>query len=133
MRTATCALLVGVGCLCLVVVGCRKSKDEALEMGAIAFVNKDYDLAIRCYSDVIRRDPKDISAYCCRGLAYGHKGDYDKGFADFDEAIRLDPKHGDTYRRRALVYEMKGEKDKAKADYAKARELGRAPRTPPAR
>ena len=126
MRMAMYALLVGVGGLSLVaIVGCgNTTKKEALERGALAYVKGDFDLAIRCYSDAIRFDPKNADIYCTRGLAYEHKGDYDKAIADFTEAIRLEPKRGSTYRRRGSAYEKKGEKDKANADFAKARELG---------
>ena len=131
MRTKRCALLVAAGGLCLLAVaGCHRSKDEASELGAMAFGNGDFNLAISCYSDVIWRDPKDIDGYLCRALSYGHKGEYDKAFADFDAALRIDPKHADIYHRRAMVYEMKGDKDKAKADHAKEREL-RTTRRPP--
>ena len=98
MRMTTCALLFGAGWLWVVARrGLRAEQTEALEMGSLAFVKGDYDQAISCYTDAIRRDPKEIDAYCIRGLSYGYKGNYDKAFADFDEALRLDPKRGETY------------------------------------
>jgi tetratricopeptide (TPR) repeat protein len=95
-----------------------------MEWAAVAYIKGDYDLAIRYYSDAIRKDPQEVEAYCTRGLAYAHKKDYDKALADLNEAIRLDPKRGSTYRHRGSIYEQKGEKDKAKADFAQARKLG---------
>src|SRR5213082_1238932 len=57
----------------------------------------EYDKAIADYDEVIRLDPKDVSAYIYRGCAYHGKGDYDKAIADYDEAIRLDPKYALPY------------------------------------
>ena len=60
-------------------------------MGSMAYVKGDYDLAISCCSDAIRRDPKEVNAYCIRGLAYGRKGNYERAFADLDEAVQFEP------------------------------------------
>jgi tetratricopeptide (TPR) repeat protein len=51
-----------------------------------------HDKAIADYTDAIRRNPSDATAYFNRGLAWQSKQEYDKAIADYNKAIRLNPK-----------------------------------------
>ncbi len=87
----------------------------------------DYDSAIADYTQAIRLDPTDASAYYGRGLAYFFTGDYDSAIADYTEAIRLDPKNAMAYYDRGLAYRLKGQRAAAERDYAQAKRLGYDP------
>jgi len=79
-----------------------------------------YEQAIADYTQAIRLDPNDASAYRSRGMAYSDKGDHDRAIADINQAIRLDPNATAAYNARAVVYNSKGDYDRAIADYTQA-------------
>ena len=97
-----------------------KKAIEAVEQGISAFMGGKSDLAISCFTEAIRLDPKCVPAYCTRSLIYAVKGDHDKAMADCTEAIRLDPKSTHAYLARGGVYESEGDHDKAIADLTEA-------------
>ena len=73
--------------------------------------------AVSHWSEVIRSDPDDSSAYIGRGLAHRELRDYDKAIADYEEAIRLDPKFQGPRVYRRSAWEKKGDWEKVIADY----------------
>jgi tetratricopeptide (TPR) repeat protein len=52
---------------------------------------KDFDTAIKDYTEAIRLDPNRGGTYYNRGQAYHFKKDFDKAVKDYTEAVRLDP------------------------------------------
>ena len=82
------------------------------------------DAAIRQFTSVIQKNPKDASAYAKRGKAHSGNKDYDKAMVDYDKAIQLDPKIADAYVGRAVVYLMKKDFDKSWENVHKAEALG---------
>jgi rhomboid protease GluP len=80
----------------------------------------EYDRAIARFSDDIRRDPRQPTAYVGRGDAYLARGACDKAIADFSEAIRLDRNEAGAYSDRSLAYSRKAEYEKAIADASEA-------------
>ena len=83
----------------------------------------DYGKKIADYTEAIRFDPKDATAYYSRGTVWKAKGDYDKAIADYNEALRLDPKYAYAYNSRGNAWKAKGDYDKAIADYNEALRL----------
>jgi tetratricopeptide (TPR) repeat protein len=75
------------------------------------------DKIVADYTEAIRLDPKDPSAYVGRGYAWIAKTEYDKALSDFNEAIRLDPKVAEFYAGRGNAWIGKREYDKALADF----------------
>src|SRR5262249_53824407 len=96
-RCATLAALVLVSSL--VVAG-----DDLFQKGFDALNKKDYDLAISCFSRVIRADPTKVDAYFNRALAYVGKKDYDKGIADYTMVVKLNPKDEEAFHNRGLAH-----------------------------
>jgi len=94
----------------------EKAHTDAYERGLEAIANNDPDLAIACFGEAIRADPKNALAYANRGAAYAAKGDDTKVIADCTEAIRLDPQLRDAYINRAQACINKAEYDRAIAD-----------------
>jgi tetratricopeptide (TPR) repeat protein len=87
-----------------------------VKKAASAFELKQYDLAIRTYSEALQMKPDTITAaaiYSWRAGAYGKKGEFDKGMSDAKEAIRLNPKYFNGYNERGIIYRRTGNPDQA--------------------
>jgi len=78
------------------------------------------DKTIADYTQAIRLDPNNSSAYIHRGYVYYAKGDYNRAIADYDQAIKLAPNREDAYNNRGYVYADKGDLNAAIADYDQA-------------
>ena len=61
------------------------------------------------YSETIRLDPNNATAYGNRGMAYYGNSELDRAIADFDEAIRLDPGDATAYNNRGAARVAKGD------------------------
>ena len=85
--------------------------------GAFYMQKKDWDRALADFDEVLRREPKNASAYNRRGVVYLEKLAWDKAIADFDQAIRYNPKSEHNYNNRGLALLSKGETERAIADF----------------
>ena len=85
---------------------------------------KDWDGAIRCWSQVI--DLPEISkedrakAFNNRGNAFMNKGEFDLAFRDFDHALKLKPDLAEAFNNRGYAFAKKGKLDLAIRDYGDA-------------
>src|SRR5262249_5924108 len=75
------------------------------------------------FTDVLRKNPRDVWAWTMRASAWALNGNNDKAIADHTEAIRLDPKSVVAYYGRAGAWGSKGEWDKAIRDLDEARKI----------
>jgi tetratricopeptide (TPR) repeat protein len=94
--------------------------------------HKDPEIRIKACSEIIRRDPADVTAYRNRAAAYELTGDIDREIADYTKAIELAPDNAATYENRGRAYARKGDYSRSVADMMKAGELvgkATAPRT----
>ncbi|MDR1149277.1 MAG: tetratricopeptide repeat protein [Spirochaetaceae bacterium] len=115
--------------------------EEYSERGDKYFREKDFDLAIKDFTEAIRLDPNFTAAYITRGLSYLEKQkiavkslqgleclkrenyEYDLAISDFTEVIRLIPNDAIAYYRRAFVYikkNIEANETKAIADLTEA-------------
>jgi tetratricopeptide (TPR) repeat protein len=107
--------------VCLLVVPCATAfQESALERANKALQKKDYETAIKLFSDIIKADPADAYAFIGRANAYEGKGENDNALADFNEAIRLRPGEAEPYMSRASYYESQRQYDSAIRDYSEA-------------
>jgi tetratricopeptide (TPR) repeat protein len=88
--------------------------------GREALQRNDHDLAIACFNEAIKHNPKYAPAYFYRGLSYAGKKEYDKAIEDCDEAIRLNAKSAVFHEGRGNIYAGREDFDHALADYAEA-------------
>ena len=95
---------------------------EAFDRGRAAENAKNYDQAIKEYTEAIRLDSNYASAYYNRGLAYFNKKDYDRAITDSSQAIQLGPT-ASRYIIRGLAYDNKKDYDRAIADYTESIKL----------
>lgn len=85
---------------------------------------KNYQAAIKDYTQAIQIAPKNVNAYIKRGHAQYYIKKYQIAIDDYTTAIRLSPDSADTYENRGFVYEKNlRNKQKAIKDYQKAATL----------
>jgi cytochrome c-type biogenesis protein CcmH/NrfG len=110
---------VGVGWMGVIFRG--RNAGRWFDWGVAAYQEeKDFELAIDCFSRVIRLDPKWADGYYWRGMAHLNRGEYDEAIADHTEAIRLDPEWAEPYCGRGVAQLGKGNLDEAIADFTEA-------------
>jgi len=104
--------------------------------GREAFDKKDYDSALREFTELIRLtsslrmkspsanssslDRALASAYGARAVVYFETRDYDRGIADCTESIKLDGNNERTFHLRGEIYLRKENWDLAIADFTQA-------------
>ncbi len=84
---------------------------------------KWYDDAITHYTEAVRLNPEDTTAYNNRGNAYDDKGEVDQAIQDYNKAIDLNPENTTAYKNRGTAYHRKGDFEKATQDYNTAIDL----------
>lgn len=68
------------------------------------FRKKDFPKAIECYTEAIKRAPRDATPYSNRSAAYCGLGEYPMALKDAEKAIELDPKFVKAYNRKGLCH-----------------------------
>jgi S1-C subfamily serine protease len=88
--------------------------------GMESFGRKDYDNAIRDFTEAIRLDPNNASSYVNRAISYEDQGNFGKAISDYNVAIRLDPNLAIAYYNRGQAYYDHGQLANAMSDYDEA-------------
>ena len=84
-------------------------------------IKGQFDRAISHYNQAIAINPRFVSAYTSRGVAYAQSGgQYDQAISDFSKAIEISPQFEKAYKDRGFAYYKKGLYDQAISDYGKA-------------
>jgi tetratricopeptide (TPR) repeat protein len=81
--------------------------------------------SVKVYSDVIKLQPKSLTALVGRGRALRKLKTFPQAMADFDEAARLWPARPEPLIERAIVHAMEGRKDLAARDKSAATAIDR--------
>lgn len=68
----------------------QKAK-EWFKKGYDFYENKEYDAAIKAYTNAIALNPNYADAYFYRGLAYDGKRQYGRAIEDYNNAIKIEP------------------------------------------
>ncbi len=92
----------------------------ALKRGELCLLTGKPDQAIDEFTEVLRLDPRNSTAYTMRGNAYREKKDYGRAERDCDEAIRLNPKDDVAYANRGRSHLDRGHLGRAIADLTDA-------------
>jgi tetratricopeptide (TPR) repeat protein len=98
-------------------------QQNSFRQGLEALANRDYDLAISCFNEEVRQNPREAAAFANRGNAYAGKGEYGMAIADFNQAIRLNPSDPHAYNNRGYAYDARGDYDRAILDFNQALKL----------
>jgi tetratricopeptide (TPR) repeat protein len=106
--------------LLLVLPAAAPAQGRSFKQGLEALQRNDHDLALACFNEAIKHNPKLAPAYYYRALTLAGKKSYDKAIEDMEEAIRLNPKNASYYEGRGSIYAGKEDFDHAIADYSEA-------------
>lgn len=82
------------------------------------------ELAIKIYTDILRRVHDEPNCLQGRAFCFGNMGKYEKAICDLDRLIQIDRVSGTPYFNRGMTYLQMNEKTKANLDFKKAYELG---------
>ncbi|KAJ8384607.1 hypothetical protein AAFF_G00200440 [Aldrovandia affinis] len=100
--------------------------DVALEertRGNEAFQRGDFPLAMRHYTEAIRRSPHDVKLFSNRAACYTKLLEFQLALKDCEDCIRLDPCFIKGYTRKAAALEAMKDFTKAMVFYQKAMEI----------
>jgi tetratricopeptide (TPR) repeat protein len=89
------------------------------EQGVNSFNSREWDKAIREFSQAIELNPTNGLAFDYRGSIYFAKGDFDGAISDYNQAIRINPTDDSATFDLASVYRAKGEFDKSISSWDK--------------
>jgi Flp pilus assembly protein TadD len=103
--------------------GRQDSAANYYKRGVLLLEQKDYDLAIECFSEALKIDPDYQRAYGRRGAAYAGKGDTNRAAADLNQAIKLNLNDGEAYYERGNIYYARGDNSRTITDYTAALRL----------
>ncbi|CAD8157104.1 unnamed protein product [Paramecium pentaurelia] len=97
--------------------------EEANTKGGDAFKAGKFPEAIHCYSDAIKRNPKEPKYYCNRATAYMKLMEFPNAVSDLEKCLQLDSKYVKAYVKKANCHFVMKEFHKAKNVYEKGLEL----------
>jgi tetratricopeptide (TPR) repeat protein len=80
---------------------------QELEQAAVLGKSGDFASAVRLSTEVIDRQPTNVTAYLVRGTAHRRAGDLALAIADLDRAIELDPQNSMAYTQRASARQLR--------------------------
>jgi tetratricopeptide (TPR) repeat protein len=98
----------------------KSGKDNVLAYtlrGVAWHARREYDNAIKDFSEAIKLEMGNSNFYTLRGTTYYMKHLYDAALADFNEAIRLDPTNLGAYNNRGCTFKELGEYHKAEQQF----------------
>jgi tetratricopeptide (TPR) repeat protein/tRNA A-37 threonylcarbamoyl transferase component Bud32 len=102
-------------------------QSDGLYLDAInAFVTRDYGSAVKSYTEIVRRKPKDASAYVDLGRAYEKTDDLANALQSYVEATNLDPLYATAFLRIAILYSRQQKFTDASAALDKAEAIFQA-------
>ena len=83
------------------------------EQGVKSVNSREWDKAIKEFSEAIELNPTNVLAFDYRGSCYFAKSDLDKAISDYDQALRFNSTDVDAAFDLASAYRAKGEFDKS--------------------
>ncbi|WP_442947516.1 tetratricopeptide repeat protein [Nostoc sp.] len=97
---------------------------DYIKRGNDHYSQKNYQAAIKDYTQAIEIAPKNVNAYIQRGYAQYYIQKYQAAIDDYTTVIRLSPDLADAYNNRGFVYDKNlPNKQQAIKDYQKAATL----------
>mmetsp|Transcript_85999 Transcript_85999/g.216472 ORF Transcript_85999/g.216472 Transcript_85999/m.216472 type:complete len:480 (-) Transcript_85999:142-1581(-) len=102
--------------------------EEYKKKGNEAFINKNWDEAIKNYNKAIQLDPKQASFYSNRAACWSSKGNHESALADAKKCLEADPTFVKGYSRKGKALFDLGKLDEAEAAYQEG--LAQGPANP---
>ena len=95
-------------------------ESNLFNLGFQAYNNKDYQLAIYYFTEVIKLNPNYSIIYYSRGLIKYYLKDYEVAIEDYNKAIELNPNSFEAYNNRGLAKcDLANTKEKNSGEYNK--------------
>lgn len=94
MTKRKCWAVLIAGLLLAGVAASADTAKDANEKGKSCLEREDFDAAVAAFTEAIRLDPKDTTAYRNRGIAHQKIGETAKAEEDFEQAKKLGYKEG---------------------------------------
>jgi tetratricopeptide (TPR) repeat protein len=98
----------------------KNNGDELFSQAVQAFDARKFDEAEQLFSQVLEREPNNVSAAYDLGVVSERKGDFRRAQERYEAAHKLDPHHTPTLLNLGRVYRLLGQFDLAIALYEKA-------------
>jgi tetratricopeptide (TPR) repeat protein len=95
----------------------KQEAEAAFERGKNYHEKKEYDMAIKEYSEAIMLDSNFVLAYANRGRIYSNRNELDLAIRDYTKAIKLKSTEASVYLERGRIYTVIREYDLAIKDY----------------
>lgn len=92
-------------------------------MGNDFYGKEEYEMAVHSYTICLLLDPKYVSAYNGRGIAYGMLERYEEALNDLTQAIAILPNYEAAYYNIGMTYWMMGRIDRGIENVRRAIEL----------
>lgn len=100
-----------------------ESTESLLEKAQGLANSGHFEEAVKLFTKVIKRSPKNSEAYSLRGDTYLVLRMYDKAMSDYNKSVQLNPKNPSAYYNRGVLYYMKLDYQMALKDFNKVIEL----------
>ncbi|MBI5206021.1 MAG: tetratricopeptide repeat protein [Nitrospirae bacterium] len=104
---------------CLSLNGCTE-EDYLLRRGNREAESRNYEAAIKFYSEALKINPRNADLYYNRGLVWNYMNEIDKAIADYTTALEINKEFINAYFTRGSTLRKKGDYDLAISDFTKA-------------
>jgi tetratricopeptide (TPR) repeat protein len=101
----------------------ERLSDVYVEYGKAYYYERNYPVAIRCYSMAIEKNSENWTAFGLRGYSYLRMHDEEKAVNSLEQSIHLNPAYIDGHYNLALAYWASGLKEKALDEVKKVIDL----------
>ena len=106
--------------LAILLTGCASNANRQAERARAEQARIAAEQAIAYYTEAIRLNPNNVSAFNRRGNVHFSRGNFTRAIADYSEAIRLNPNCGVLRTNRGHAYRMSGNYARAIANFEAA-------------
>ena len=114
-------VLLVCGLLALLLTGCGLTDaEERYNSGVELLLAGRLNDSAAAFTEAIRLDPQDPTAFYARGVSYAALGQHSKALADYAKAIDISPKYADAYFSRGVSYSALKEYGKAITEFSAA-------------
>ena len=106
--------------ICLLLSAYTNINQERMEQGLSFLQTQDYNSALIEFTNEIKVNPDNASAYNYRGVVKAKQGDFDGSLSDYDMSIRLESKSSETFGNRGIARARTGDVEGAIRDFNEA-------------
>ena len=99
------------------------SLTNKLENGTYSMHHKQYQIALKLFSDIINEDPGWAEGWNKRATLLFLMGNYEKSLEDIDKVLKIEPRHFGALSGRSQIYISFKEYEKAIEDLQKAKSI----------